>query len=210
MATFDQISNAETIFTPVSWTHTPVGTPTAVAVVIFTNDATISSVTYGGSSLTHAVTGDNGTYRTLVYGLASPPAGAQQVLIHHTSGYVVEGVAVTVTGSDLATCFRGSAAYGEPSTNNPSVNVVSAIGDLVLEGAEMEVAQAPGSLGSGQTSRATGDYDSSTRGWGISTKDGAAGSTTVSRTYLASVSNSMIGASFKSDVEVASAFFRMM
>ena len=47
--------------TTLSWTHTPVGTPTAVGVSLWNYEpfATITGITYGGVAMTQAVTNDN-------------------------------------------------------------------------------------------------------------------------------------------------------
>ena len=115
-----------------TWTHTPAGTPSAVAVGVQNYDsiATITGITYGGVSMVQAetVTMNNGS-TVQMWGLANPPAGAQTVAItlSATGGYTQAG-SITVTGSSTSTCFRASnSAFGTGASS--SVIVTSAVGD---------------------------------------------------------------------------------
>lgn len=128
---------------PVTWTHTPVGTPTAVAVCFqfVSYFGAVTAVTYGGqtmslfSSVVEPAIGQETTY---IYGLASPPSGAQTVSVTTTSGGLtfVAGASITVTGSDTTTCFRaGSNATGAATEASGAVGItVSAQnGDLIVD-----------------------------------------------------------------------------
>src|SRR5690348_14565737 len=73
-----------------SWTHTPVGTPTAVAIgeCAFALPAGGSTATYGGTSMTAAgispQSGNNDFCR--IWGLANPTSGAQTVALAWSGG----------------------------------------------------------------------------------------------------------------------------
>jgi hypothetical protein len=125
---------------PITWTHTPVGTPTAVMVVFENFNATVAAtgVTYGGVALTQfqnlAPMGSGGTGMEM-WGVANPPSGAQTVSINGPAGavFLVAG-AVTVTGSDTTTCFRntlGQIIVSGVSVSGTVSSVVS--GDLAVD-----------------------------------------------------------------------------
>lgn len=123
-----------------TWTHTPVGTPTGVAVGVtnFNPNCTISGVTYGGASMgaaAQSVTIGGGVSNDVrLYGLANPSSGAQTVSINFSSGTncFVAGGSITVTGGNTTTVFRASNnATGNSGT--AAVSVTSASGDLVVD-----------------------------------------------------------------------------
>lgn len=104
---FDAFSDvAAATTTPLSWTHTPSGTP-AGAIVLIIADATtldrITSVTYGGTSMTRVGTfhskGSSEYFTTYLYFLgASVPSGAQTVLVHNNGATVSKRAgAITLT-----------------------------------------------------------------------------------------------------------------
>lgn len=122
-----------------SWLHTPIGTPTGLIVGISNFDAvapTLTDVRYNGVSMgaaaiTQTVYGGQG--RFFIFGMANPPAGAQTVLIDlagaNSFGFAFS---MSVTGSDLATIFRGS----NPATATSAAisnTISSAAGDLVVD-----------------------------------------------------------------------------
>lgn len=125
-----------------SWTHTPVGTPTAVGVwiTIYGGGNTVTGVTYGGVAMTQALHVANGSGpggsqndSDYLFGLASPPSGSQTVAVA-TSGanqYIIAAV-VTVTGSNASTCFR-SVANTQPAASPASTSVSTVTGDLVVD-----------------------------------------------------------------------------
>lgn len=127
--------------TSFSWTHTPAGTPTAVAVFLnnYQGNTNIVGVTYGGLSMSLAVLqvdGNLGTPQTevAIFGLANPPAGPQTVVVTlSATGYACLGYAVTVTGSDTTTAFRTTASTNGNSATSSSQNISSANGDLVVD-----------------------------------------------------------------------------
>lgn len=120
---------------PFTYTHTPVGTPTAVGVWVwvFNGVNSISSVSYGGTSMTQSLAQVNpsGTECNIyIYGLASPASGAKTVSIATAanSPFMV-AMSITVTGSDTTTCFRNVGfAAGNGTGENVSLATVS--GDL--------------------------------------------------------------------------------
>jgi Tfp pilus assembly protein PilV len=134
--TFDAASSAMSSPTnALTWTHTPVGTPSLVVVGVMLADtgATVSTVTYGGTALTLIRSTVNGSLaKTWLYRLASPPAGAQTVIVILSAADRKVAGAITVTGSDTATPISNHAGAIGTSTT-PSVTVTSAAGELVVD-----------------------------------------------------------------------------
>jgi len=129
-----------------SWTHTPVGTPTAVFVFVSwtgypTNPSTVSGVTYGGQAMTAVPssqanndTFQGTTYRGSVQGfyLNNPPSGPQTVAVTFSSASYGRAGATTVTGP-VATTPYGTPATASGSNSLPSATVGSSTaGNLVL------------------------------------------------------------------------------
>lgn len=140
-----------------SWTHTPVGVPTAVSVQValvstpFTGSVT---VTYGGVSMTNAVDKTNPTItRAIIFGLASPPSGPQTVVV--TFGSAIDkaaGGSITVTGSDPVACFDFVSAGATGRSNHPLDNPCSsAVGDLVIDCGAQRVISGSWTPNAGQT-----------------------------------------------------------
>lgn len=123
-----------------SWTHTPVGTPTAVAVVLenYNDGATITGVTYGTAvpqpmTLEVSIPIGAGSNLLQIYSLANPPAGNQDVTITNNPGTVyLQAEAITVTGSNTTTAFTNKNSASGTGTA-PSVAVTSATGDFVID-----------------------------------------------------------------------------
>lgn len=122
----------------ISWTHTPSGTPTAVAITTYgfsvaTTDT--ATCTYGGTTAPPATNGsDTVPDISYIFGLANPPSGAQTVLISFSNTNYPVASSITVTGSDTTTCFDnvGTPVSGTGTGAVTNVTCTSAIGDLVL------------------------------------------------------------------------------
>ncbi len=128
--------------TTLSWTHTPVGTPTAVAVGIESYDGpggtlTITGITYGGVAMTRSVqAGAQGGSHTELWCLANPASGAKTVTVTFSAtGNYAQAGSVTVTGSDTSTCFRNTNSNGGFTLNGipVTVAVTTVSGDLVVD-----------------------------------------------------------------------------
>lgn len=120
-----------------SWTHTPVGTPSKVTVQIgnFDGTVTVTTVTYGGNLMTAnaASTQSAGGVGTLIYGLLSPPSGAQTVLITFSgTNAFCSGISTTWTGGNGAAVFSAGAT-GTATTSNPTTTIASAAGEIVVD-----------------------------------------------------------------------------
>jgi hypothetical protein len=124
---YDAVSNTTAVSVPagLSWTHTPVGTPTAVVVWLSsegTNDPA-TACTYGGTSMTQitSVSSNGGNQNMVCFGLASPPAGAQTVLgTFANTSTEFAGVAITVTGGNTTTATTTS---GTQVAAGPAISV---------------------------------------------------------------------------------------
>lgn len=178
--TFDAISNGTPVSsgTGISWTHTPVGTPTGVIVLIggFNAGSFVSACTYGGVNMTEdALRNPAGLSRdnTIVFALANPPAGPQTVSATGASGAYLAGAAITVLGSDLVTCLR-SIANNDGTAASSTVTVTSVATDLVIDcAAGFQAAGAASGPGGAQTSRYTAFWNGNLA-FGVSTSPGAA------------------------------------
>lgn len=163
---FDAASNitpwVNTISSPQTWTHTPVGTPTAVAVCAenynpSTGGTSISSVSYGGTSMgspavTQTVYAGNGILAIWV--LANPPSGAQTVSVALNDGVGTNygrAVAVTVTGSNTSTAIDSSNSATGTGTAI-SAAVTSITGELALDCATPNTATDTATASGSQTS----------------------------------------------------------
>lgn len=158
--------------TTLTWTHTPVGTPTGVAVGIenYRAVADVSSVTYGATSLTkYATQGfDSNNVVVEIWGAANPVSGAQTVTVTFAaSGTYTQAGSITVTGGNTTTVFRATNTATGTSTS-PAVSVTSASGDLVVD-----------VVGNSNTNTTQTAGGSQTKRWGTldAGGDSAAGST---------------------------------
>lgn len=134
---FDAVSNAATgsgVTTP-SWTHTPVGVPTAVAVLTgsYFSGNDFTTATYGGISMSPS-TLFGATPFAHIWFLANPPSGPQTVTLSGQSNAFYAMAAITVTGSDTTTCFRNtSGGTGTDSGAGSSLSISSDPRDLVID-----------------------------------------------------------------------------
>jgi hypothetical protein len=183
----------------VSWTHTPVGTPTAVAVLIQDYNIAQTAVSYGGTSMGSAVTTktDSNGAITSIYGLANPPSGPQAVLITVANGTYVGGAAVTVTCSNTTTVFDDAESNtGTATSSNQTVNSTAA--EIVVDiAASYNSTGHPFVVtGTGHTVRVSA-LDAGNNELYVGTMPGGAGTTTPGWTYNASSIFSDAAASFK-------------
>lgn len=161
-AQFDAVSSAHVAnsgITTLTWTHTPVGTPTAVGVVTSEfgpgGGSAISGVTYGGTTMgARKSTSGTGTQPgTSIWGLANPPSGAQSVVVTMGgTGNYVEAAAVTVTGSDTITVFSNANSATGTSTT-PSVALTTGSNDFAMDILGTTTGAFPATPGGSQTSR---------------------------------------------------------
>jgi hypothetical protein len=166
-----------------TWTHTPVGTPSAVGVWVggYFNAADLSGATYGGTAM---VPGTTYSFSGLAsanaksFGLASPASGAQTIVVSSSSGFISAN-SISVTGSDLTTCFSNSNGT-TGNTVNSSVSVTSAVDEFVVDAICMfgnTTSLVPSGPGANQTIRYT-DAWFGTITMAISSQPGAAGTVT--------------------------------
>lgn len=134
---FDAVSSVETATSPATWTHTPVGTPDAVAVGlgILEQSGTASAVDYGGTALTLLKREERiSECQGEIWGVASGslPTGAQTVSVTFT-GDLIQAGAITFTGADITAGFD-SPGVGQQGTGGTSnLAVTSATDDMVVD-----------------------------------------------------------------------------
>jgi hypothetical protein len=179
-----------------SWTHTPVGTPSGVVVGICTYQGALTdptSVTYGGDAMTLEESIDTGTTRTLLYSRANPASGAQTVTINYalSDAFPVAG-AITVTGGSTTDVLRVLPTPTSGTSDTPLITVTSDTNELVVDVVASEgspMLSVPGDQ-TQHVERQLGGINMS-----MSTKDGAT-SVNMTGTITSSVAWGHIGASF--------------
>jgi hypothetical protein len=118
-----------------TWRHTPAGVPTAVAVCIgYTSNAVaISSITYGGVPMNiEAIQNSASGHKAVIYGLANPPPGPQDIAIVWAAAVNHVSAVVSVVGSHLGDPFSNNQIATGTSTT-PSLACTSAVGELVVD-----------------------------------------------------------------------------
>lgn len=116
-----------------SYTHTPAGTPTAVALGLgWFDDSGTLTVTYGGAAMTSVESVAASSLKAELFELANPASGAQTVAGNWNLGsHYPVGSTITVTGSDTSTVFSDTNSASGSSTT-PSVTVTSDTGEFVM------------------------------------------------------------------------------
>jgi hypothetical protein len=147
-----------------SFTHTPVGTPTAVILGYFcqkainstTGDAPSAAPTYGGTSTTLVVSNTDTTSHLRIgwYYLASPAAGAQTAAINWAASQSGCGlVVITVTGDAASAPASSQVATGAGNSTSGTVTPVApGSNDLVVMLASSNTSGAGWTTGSGMSS----------------------------------------------------------
>lgn len=180
-----------------SWTHTPVGTPTAVGVGVSWYDSASGPlvITYGGATMTSAVSLANGILQSETFGKANPASGAQTVAGSWTGGgsHYPIGSSISVTGSDTTTCFSNTTSSSGTGTTI-TASCVSAAGELVMDTCVSNGGTPTLTVGAGQTQR----WNASNSGLtGAGSTEGGAASVTMSWSSSASNPYVQTAASFK-------------
>jgi hypothetical protein len=203
--TFDKVDgDSGTTGTSVSWTHTPVGTPTGVAVVVAWNSVaqSITSVTYGGQACTLKGTSDNPGANAVaaIYGLANPPSGAQTVQANFSGSVTTAGYSVTVLGGSTSSVFNAAAAAkATGNSGTSSISVTSAVDELVIDAVVGNPAPGEMTAGAGQAERGAAVFGGDRLE--VSTEAGAA---SVDMTWTFGTTEwSAIGASFSAETSTA-------
>ena len=163
-----------------SWTHTPVGTPKGVAVIIVQEKATdqVSGVTYGGVAMTR-VRSDVRTVteagRVYIYFLGSSiPTGAQTVQVTLTGTEDTNAVSLTVTATgDTAVDTSAGADLGV--TADPSLSIVPTVQAEIFYGIFSGLAAPVTTVQTGSTHVAGKDYGTDSAMW--ARKSASAGTT---------------------------------
>jgi hypothetical protein len=134
---FDADSNVAAGTGNLSWTHTPVGTPRGVIVLIVQDEAggatdDITSVEYGGVLMTRAdaILHVNGTEDGSLYAYflgSGIPTGAQTVLVTVSGATSKRAVAITVTAA-ADTAVEDTATLDSASDSAPDVDLITGAG----------------------------------------------------------------------------------
>ena len=114
-----------------TWTHTPVGTPSAVTVHVTNNGTSdAATATYGGVAMTLAGTANGpGDQFSMLFTLLNPPAGAQTVFVDFAGTPWGHGMAITYL---LARGF-GAAVTASGTSAAASVTVPSNANAIVAD-----------------------------------------------------------------------------
>jgi len=134
-AAYDAGSSAQEDGTssPLSWTHTPVGTPSIAIVTMYIRSFDTVSVTYGGAAMTEVPN----TYQTgsYIFYKVSPASGAQTVSVSYTpSGPHLVAGCMTFTGTGTNTPADGTNAADGDGDNTLTVSNTTVF-DIVVENA---------------------------------------------------------------------------
>jgi hypothetical protein len=188
----------------VTFTHTPVATPSAAGIAFFGYNGGNSAAwtcTYGGtnapSSGTQVITASPDTAG--ICGLANPASGTQTIVVSCPSGCYPCIVSITVTGSDTTTCFDAALGAVGASSTAATVTVAGGTsGDLVffLSGSDGPGVVISAGGGGSNTNSITGDQVNSGQHYFASWASGAA-SVTGTNTMASSTNWAIYGASFK-------------
>ncbi len=135
----------------------------------------ISTITYNGAGLTLVTGQTRGSARVEIWGLVAPDTGPNNVVITHSAGFDngCTALAISHTGVDQTTPW-GTPATATSTTGNPTVNVSSASGELVID---IEIGVASGTVhtvGAGQTQELNQQAGNASAKVGSSTEAGAA------------------------------------
>ena len=153
-----------------SWTHTPVGTPRGVAVVVVQEGSTdqVSGVTYGGLAMTRVRTDVRTATeagRVYIYFLGSGlPAGAQTVEVTLTGTADTNGVSLTVTAADN-TAVDTSNGVDAGIIANPSLSITPTVAAMIFYGIFSGLAAPVTTVETGSTHVAGKDYGTDSAMW---------------------------------------------
>jgi hypothetical protein len=136
--------------------------------------AAISSVTYGGVSLTQIDDENQGVARAGVWRLLAPATGTANVVITYAAFQDEMGaVAISLAGVDQTTPEDAPVGTQGASATDPSTIITSAVDDMVLD---ILMVNHGGAItaGGGQTNRGEVEGIGGSSGVGLSTAPGAA------------------------------------
>ena len=127
-AVYDAQSNASGTG-DLSWTHTPVDTPTGVAVIVLqlgSSSHEVTSVTYGGVAMSQAYTilgvmGATPVWKAVYFLGRNIPDGAQTIAVDTTAATLRQAGAISVTGGTSSEIHNVASASGTGA--NPSVSL---------------------------------------------------------------------------------------
>jgi hypothetical protein len=128
---FDAFSNGTAGTGDISWTHTPVGTPRGVIVIVLGVSGTdgVSGVTYGGSAMTEVTGSPNLKASTELAGVyvyflgTSIPTGAQTVAMTSANVHLKSISAITLTADADTEVVDSDATINSDSAADPSVTL---------------------------------------------------------------------------------------
>ena len=161
-----------------NFTHTPIGTPTAVVVWVFGSYGAVQLAEYGGETLTEGIIA--GPHNTYCFTLLAPPSGAKVVNIDLTN---------TTRGGCVAMTFVGEVgSFGTliGDTDIISNTVTDCLnGGMVVDGG-CKINDVAWTVGAGQTQRSANAYGSTNgNNARTSTEPGTGGDVVMSWTNVA-------------------------
>jgi hypothetical protein len=127
-----------------SWSHTVDGSSNTILIVSVAIDSktasdTITSITYGGQSLSHSAAEENyirADATVEFWYLRNPPTGSNQIQMTTGGTAAYAAIAMAFTGVDVSTdtSWHGTYAYADGPSQAPAISgVSSASGELVLD-----------------------------------------------------------------------------
>jgi hypothetical protein len=156
-----------------SWTHTPVGTPTAASVGVEHGGSATVTVTYGGQAMTEPpespVVNATSDDRGHIFELLNPPAGPQTVVVTLSAAEQFEAAAITYTG---AFSF-GTPVKATGNTTVAAATVACAAGDIVVDSYVQATVATPTSTQTARYGEAFGPAATNNIGAGSTAPGGA-------------------------------------
>lgn len=204
-----------------SFTHTPVGTPRGVLVLIAqspTNTDQVSGVTYGGVAMTEVALSPlqqtAGAEHAIAYGYflgSGIPTGAQTVVVSVTGAESKRAVCYTVTATgdveveDTSTLNSGGAA-------SPSVTLTTGVGvETFCAGVLVSALNDPSfTKGADYTSSGTNDFGTSSAGWERRTTNATGGNVTLDWTNNLGNEAGILGVALKQSASVSTTKLAMV
>lgn len=186
--------------TSLTFSHTVSGADRLLIVGVQTNGSNVTGVTYAGVAMTAVGQLTSGGVRVEMFRLIAPATGANSVVVSVAATTDIGAAASSYTGAHQTTPL-GAAATASGTGTEPTVNVVAAVDDLVIDATGM--VNAVLTAGPGQTQRANYSTGVDLLTGVMSTEPGAA---TVTMSWTGGTNDwAAIGVAMKPVAEAATA-----
>lgn len=184
-----------------TWTHTPVGTPNYVEIAVgWETTPTINTITYGGNAMTLVDSQNNNTdgVQCAIYGLVSPPSGAQTCQIIWSGNVNYAARCTSYTGVDTTTPRGTPVKQSFSAQTSSSLDAGAATGDLVSDVIVINNRTNTLTVGADQTQRSNETSNGGSPGvTGAGSTEAGATTTTMSWSISGSSNGAHVAAAIK-------------